>query len=308
MNITPDSIGVIAFFASISVFFLLYAIYAPVKAPKARTLDEEVFGSKEVTIESGDSLGRYARPILDNFLPQFPEIPLSDERKKGLEALLVKSGNPWNLNVNEFLGLSLALGFTGALIGSAIAAFGILPDQLPPVVVILFTTLGAAVLPYSQYNSKKETRKKSIERELPEALDLLTITIASGQTFESALDQVCRQMPEGLLKSEFVKISTEFQAGGTIERALLDFSRRYDSQDLDSFAKAVIQTNELGTPVTETLAQQAQLVRSNYEARVEKMIAKLESTLFIALIPTMLPALMIIFLAPTISSLASFLL
>lgn len=307
MNITPDSNGVIAFFAALTIFLLAYAIYAPVKAAKARSLDEEVFGVREQTIDADDSIGRYARPILDNFLPQMPDIPLGEEQRKGLEKLLLKSGNPWNLNVNEFLGLSLALGFLGALIGGGIAALGVLPEAVPPVIVLIFLAVAGLALPYSTYNTRREKRVKEVEKELPEALDLLTITISSGQTFETALAQVCRQMPDGLLKREFVKISTEFQAGGTIERALLDFTRRYDSNDLESFAKAIIQTNELGASVTQTLAQQAALVRSNYEARVEKMIAKLSSVLFASLIPTMIPAMMLVFLAPTLSTLTQFL-
>lgn len=302
------TIGLITLFSGLATFFILYALYAPiVKRDKVNSIQADVFGEVEETYEQGDSLGKYVRPVLNNFLPQMPSIPLSEESKKSLSSLIVKSGNPWKVNSEEFIGLSIALGILGLLIGSAVAAFGVLPEQLPPIIVIVFLAGSGLVLPYSSYNTRKQARTKAIEKELPEALDLLTITIASGQAFEFALENITRQLPEGLLRTEFTKVVVELQAGSTLEKTLTNLSRKFESQDLESFVKAVIQTSKLGSDVTQTLKQQADFVRSNYEARVEKMISSLETTMFIPLIITMLPAFMIIFIAPTLSQISGFL-
>jgi len=236
-----------------------------------------------------------------------PVIPLSEERKKGLQNLIVKSGNPWHINSEEFVGLTVALSIFGVLVGSAVIALGVIPSMIPPIVLIIFMGAAGAALPYSTYNSRKETRTKAIEKELPEALDLLTITIASGQAFEFALENIIRQLPEGILRTEFGKVVVELQAGSTLEKSLTDFSHKFESSDLESFTRAVIQTSKLGSDVTETLTQQADFVRSNYEARIEAMISRLETTMFIPLIITMLPAFMIIFIAPTLASISEFL-
>ena len=126
------TIGLITLFSGLATFFILYALYAPiVKRDKVNSIQADVFGEVEETYEQGDSLGKYVRPVLNNFLPQMPSIPLSEESKKSLSSLIIKSGNPWKINSEEFIGLSIALGILGLLIGSAVAAFGVLPEQLP---------------------------------------------------------------------------------------------------------------------------------------------------------------------------------
>ncbi len=296
------TIGMITVFAGLAVFFLFYAIYAPIVDRKDKPdWQEELFGSpQEVEVEKGDSLGKYVRPILNNFLPQLPRIPISEKTDKYMANLLVKSGNPWRITVEEFFGLTIALGIVGALIALALIALNVWPKEVPwPVTIIAFAGILGA-LPYSSYNSRKEARTKAIERQLPEALDLLTITIKSGMAFEYALETVTRQLPEGLIKDEFHKVVISLQAGETLNKVLADMVKNFQSEDLESFVKAVIQTNELGSDVSETLTQQSEFVRTNYEARLDRMIARMETTIFIPLSGLMLPAFMIIFIGPTI--------
>lgn len=308
MNLA-QTVGLVALFSGLATFFIAYALLAPIRhkdsSKDAARLD--IFGEQEITYETGDSLGKYVRPILNNFLPQLPNLPLSEGSKKSLRNLIVKSGNPWKINVEEFLGLTIGLSILGLLIGSAIAALGVLPSFLPPVVLIMFTTLALAALPYSQYNSRKEARTKAIEKELPEALDLLVITINSGQVFEFALEGVTKMLPEGMLRNEFTKVVIELQAGSTLERALIDLRTKFESEDLESFTKAVIQTTKLGSNVTDTLTQQSNFVRANWKSRIERKINRLETTIFIPLVVTMLPAFMITFVAPTLSQISGFL-
>lgn len=305
-------IGLLALFAGLTVFFVLYAIYAPVtttvsedKALRDSVFDDE--GYDEPQIDPNDSIGKYVRPILNNFLPQLPNIPLSSERKDKMEKMLITSGNPWKLNVQEFLGIQIAFAVIGFMAAILFISTGYAPDQIPVFVWPLFGAGAGYLIPYSKYNSAKESRTKEVERQLPEALDLLTITIDTGQVFEFALENVTKQLPEGLLKTEFGKTVVEIQAGSSLERSFTSLSRRFASEDLESFTKAVIQATKLGSDVSDTLKQQADYVRSNYEARLQRMIARLETTMFIPLIGTMLPAFLVILLAPTMAQLANFL-
>lgn len=308
MNI-QTSVGLIALFAALTVFFALYALYAPVvhRIKRNGSIENDVFGEQVETYDTNDSLGKYVRPVLNNFLPQMPQINLGEERKRSLTNLIIKSGNPWKLNVEEFIGLQIALAVAGLLIGALLGFTGLLPAIIPPFVIVLFIGFLGYYAPYGVYNTRKQARTKAIQKELPEALDLLTITIASGQVFEFALESVTKQLSEGVLRTELAKIIIELQAGSTLEHSFTNFAQKFESEDLDSFTKAVIQSSHLGSDVSETLSQQADFVRSNYEARIERMIAKLETTMFIPLVITMLPALMLIFMAPTLSQLSTYL-
>lgn len=302
-----QTVGLIAFFSGIATFFILYALYAPiVKKDKVSQAKIDVFGEDEHTYETSDTLGKYVRPILSNFLPQLPALPISTSSRNSLKNLILKSGNPWRISPDEFLGLTIALSILGLLVGSAITILAPLPSYLPPIVVILFTTSMFGAMPYMQYTSEKNNRTKTIEKELPEALDLLVITINSGQVFEFALENITKMLPEGMLRTEFTKVVIELQAGTTLERALVELRTKFESEDLESFTKAVIQTSKLGSNVTDTLTQQANFVRENWKARMERRIAKLETTLIIPLGVLMLPAFMLIFIAPTMSQLTGF--
>lgn len=308
MDITT-SVGLIALFAGLTIFFTLYAIYAPVvkKDTNEGAIEQEIFGEQVETFEPDDSLGKYVRPVLNNFLPQLPKIKLSEERKHSLNNLIIKSGNVWRITAEEFVGLTIGLGILGLLLGSMLTLTGIIPAVVPPLIVIIFCGGALAALPYSTYNTRKQNRTKAIEKELPEALDLLTITIASGQVFEYALESVTKQLPDGLLRTEFGKVIVEMQAGSSLERSFNELSRKFESEDLESFTKAVIQATNLGSDVTDTLTQQAEFVRDNYEARLDRMIGRLETTILIPLTITMLPAFMLIFLAPVIQQLTAYL-
>lgn len=300
-------IGLITLFVGLAVFFLLYAILAPVVDRKDRPeWQEELLGDRpDAEVEKGDSLGKYVRPILNNFLPQLPRLRFGEKTDRYMANLLIKSGNPWRITIEEFFGLTIALAILGIIIGLALIALGVWPDIIPMPITILFFAGILAVLPYSSYNSKKTARTKAIEKQLPEALDLLTITIKSGMAFEYALETVTPQLPEGIVKQEFQKLVLSLQAGETLTKSLNAMTKGFDSEDLESFVKAVIQTNQLGSDVSETLTQQSDFVRANYEARLDRMIARMETTIFIPISGLMLPAFIIIFIAPTLQQIGS---
>lgn len=309
---TAQLIGLLSLLAGMTVFFLLYAIYAPVVNVQTenKELKQGIWDEDEIIdpqIGSNDSIGKYVRPILNNFLPQLPKINLSEERKSKLNRMIITSGNPWRISSEEFIGLQIAFAVIGFMGGLLFLSTGVAPEIIPPYVWVLFAAGAGYLIPYSKYNSAKEARTKEIEKQLPEALDLLTITLESGQVFEFALESVTSQLPEGLLKTEFGKVVVELQAGSSLERSFKLLAHRFESEDLESFTKAVIQATKLGSDVSETLKQQADYVRSNYEARLQRMIARLETTMFIPLIATMLPAFMLILLAPTISQIFTYL-
>ncbi len=306
-----QTIGLLALMAGLTVFFIFYAIYAPVvekTEEKKDYLPDSWDDQAEPEIDSNDSIGKYVRPVLNNFLPQMPRIALSEERKKGLDTLILKSGNPWRINAEEFIGLQIAFAIGGLLFSLLVISTGYIPSQfIPPFILPIFFAAVGYALPYSRYNSDRQARTKAIEKELPEALDLLTITLATGQSFEFALEGVQAQLPEGLLRTELGKVVVELQAGVTLEQSFRNLTRRFDSEDLESFTKAVTQATQLGSDVSQTLQQQADYVRSNYEARLQRMIARLNTTLFIPLAMTMLPAFMLIFIAPTMFQLSGYL-
>ena len=287
--------AIAALFGAVAVFFLAYAILAPI-VEKRRSSDAG-------PVDEKDRVGKYVKPMLNEFMPQMPALKLGENRTKKIDELIKKSGNPWRLNSEELVGIMLALGTAGAIIGSMVALIGTLP--ISPLLVIIICAGGAGFYPLSVYRSARQKRTADITRNLPEALDLLTVSLTAGETFQPALISVVKQLPDSLLREEFKKIALGIQSGVPLEKTLTDFANVTDSEEADSFAKAIIQSQKLGSDVTETLSQQASFTRNAKETRLEEKIARLNTTLFIPLSLTMLPAFLIIFIAPIFAGLAT---
>lgn len=298
--------GLVAVLAALAVFLTLYAIFAPIAEARRDTIKDEFFGGGTASEAVDDALGKYTKPLLSNFLPQLPIKSLKPESRNKIADLLIKSGNPWKISPEEYLGIQIVFAAIGFFAGLVIAVFNLIPAVPNWLFMPMFALIGFA-LPYSIHNSRKEARVKEVQKQLPEALDLLVVTLTSGQPFEPALNQVVPQLPPGLLRDELLKINLQIRAGTTLDRALIGFAREIDSEEVESFVKAIIQAQKLGADITETLGHQATFVRNNHEARIQRMIARLSTTMFIPLAGTMLPAFLIIFLAPSISQLTSML-
>lgn len=285
--------------AGLTVFFLLYAIYSPIRVKKSATVAEGVFGKEE-----RDETQRYTRPILDNFMPSLPEgvIPKSSISKYA--ELLRVSGNPLKINPEELFVLQIAAGLIGFLLGLVIAAFNVIEAVPAALFPLIFAGLGF-FLPYAKHTSLRDERARDIQRHLPEALDLLQVVIATGSTFQPALRKVTQQLPESFLREEFTRINVELQAGATLESCMIGFAKSNISEEGAAFSSAIIQTQKLGADVTDTLVRQAQLARANQEARIERMIARLQTMLFVPISAFMMPAFLVIFLAPAMSNIAT---
>lgn len=303
---TLQNVGLAAILLGLSVFVYMYAMFAPRKNIERRygqDVDEKLLNMEQT--EDSASFDRYIRPMLRNFLPQSPlSAQLKESKLDKIRDLLIKSGNPWNIRAEEFYGIQLLFALIGVVGGVLLMIFPVVPT-VPPVLWIFIIPLGLYVIPYSFHNSKKQARSDEIRKQLPEAIDLLVISISSGKTFEPAMLEVAPALPEGLLKKEFLKVNGELNAGRTISESLLDFAHRSSSEEAETFGKAIVQSYRLGTDVSETLTGQATAAREAYEARVEKKIARLASIMMIPLVFTMIPSLMLIILAPVMTNLGS---
>jgi tight adherence protein C len=294
--------GITALLAGLSLFLVIWAIFSP-KKPVKKNLQPNFFRNTFEEPEEVTLFTKYVRPMLANFLPQLPlSTDLTGEKLDKVQQLITRSGNPWGLRPEEYKGTQFLFTALGTMAGFVLVALDVVP--MPSFLVIILAGVMGYAFPYSVYNSARQAKARDIQKQLPDALDLLVVTMNSGQNFEPALGQVTPRLPDGMLKNEFNKISTEIASGRTLESSLMSFANRAASEEAESFARSVAQAQRLGADVSQTLASQAKTARSNYEALLEKKIARLSSTMFMFLVPTMLPAIVLIFVAPSLSQLS----
>lgn len=287
--------GLIALLGAVSVILAAYAVMGPKKYTPNKSVDTmDIAG---LNIDANDANSERIRKVIRQFSPALGRLnELSPDKKDKLILLFIRSKNPWNLRPEEFLPVRILSAFVGGIIGVIAVALEV--DIVPsPILILMFMYFGY-LYPYSVYNSAQQKRSKDIQRNLPKALDLLVITMKSGSNFMPAMESVTPRIPQGPLHEEFEQINKELQAGRPTKQTLLAFANRSSSEEAQNFAKSVVQAEELGTDVSETLTRQAEAARESYAALLDQKVAKLNTKMFTTLSITMIPALLLILLLP----------
>lgn len=148
------------------------------------------------------------------------------------------------------------------------------------------------------YQSAYE-RSERIQRELPDALDLLVISVESGLGFDAALSQVARNT-EGPLAAEFFRVLQEMQLGTGRVDAMRALAERTDVTDLKGFVTSMVQADAFGIPIANVLRIQAREMRIRRSQRAEETAQKVPVKILFPLVFCILPALFVVILGPAV--------
>ena len=140
-------------------------------------------------------------------------------------------------------------------------------------------------------------RSQQVLRSLPDALDLLTISVESGLGFDAAVAQVARNS-EGPLAEELVRVLQEMQIGTGRVDALRALAQRTDVADLRSFVSAMVQADAYGVPIAAVLRVQADEMRTKRSQRAEEAAQRVPVKILFPLIFGILPALLVVVVGP----------
>lgn len=176
---------------------------------------------------------------------------------------------------------------------------------LPYTQSVLFTWLSVAVgamLPFSMLNSAIRKRQKAIDRQLPEVLDLLSVSVRAGLSFDGALRKITDRMT-GPLIEEFRRMQQDVRMGAPRARALQAVAKRCDVEDLYLFITAVIQAERLGTGMGKTLNNQADNMRERRRQKAKAEALKAPIKIIFPLVVFIFPAIFVVVLLPSILSL-----
>ena len=138
-------------------------------------------------------------------------------------------------------------------------------------------------------------------KELPDAIDLLTISVESGLGFDAAVQQVARNT-EGPLADEFARMLREMQIGQGRGDALRALADRTNLPDLRSFVSAMVQADSFGIPIAQVLRVQSAEMRVKRRQRAEEKAQQVPVKITIPLIFFILPCLFIAVMGPAVLS------
>jgi tight adherence protein C len=147
-------------------------------------------------------------------------------------------------------------------------------------------------------------RALRLQRELPDAIDLMTISVESGLGFDAAIQQVARNT-EGPLADELSRMLREMQIGQGRADALRGLAERTNVADLHTFVGAMVQADSFGIPIAQVLRVQSQEMRVKRRQRAEEKAQQVPVKMTVPLIFCILPCLFIAVMGPAVISVMS---
>ncbi|HEY3062765.1 MAG TPA: type II secretion system F family protein [Chloroflexota bacterium] len=217
---------------------------------------------------------------------------------KGLEAIqrkLALAGNPYRWTPADYLGIKAfaALVFGGVL-------FFLMTISGETGYAFIFGAIGAVFGwfgPDLLLRSKTQSRQKQIQRGLPDALDLLVISVEAGLGFDAAIQRLVEKRDDAL-STEFARVLAEMRVGRSRRDALKDMVLRTQVADLNNFVGAILQAEQLGVSVTKVLTIQADQMRVLRRQRAEEKAAQLQLKMIFPLAIFIFPAICVVIMGP----------
>jgi tight adherence protein C len=220
-----------------------------------------------------------------------------DASMRRLQRTLTLAGNPLGLSPGEFLAVryvAAGLGsIAGALLGWAING--------PTYAVIgaAVAALVAYIIPRFLISSRVKKAQKSIRRSLPDAMDLMSVCVEAGLTFEGAMGKVAERSNDRL-GTEFGQVLSEIRLGRQRRDAMADLGDRSGVDEVNSFAQAVIQSDSLGTGIAKVLRIQSDELRRRRRQRAQEKGAQASLKMLFPMVLFIFPALWIVLLGPAV--------
>ena len=193
----------------------------------------------------------------------------------------------------------------GAVVGGLIffllfVVVGVMALPIP--INFLMALIGVAfgyTIPEFWLGGRVKKRQHAILLQIPDALDLLTISVRAGLGFDAALGKVVEKL-QGPLTEEFRRALAEVRVGKARRDALRDIVARTEVTPLTNFIGAIIQAEQLGVSISKVLQVQSEQLRIERRQRAEEAAAKAPIKMLFPLVGCIFPSLFIVILGPAI--------
>ncbi len=179
------------------------------------------------------------------------------------------------------------------------ALFGLVggPGSIPTPVWVVALAVLFSFVPDIILSSRGTKRQDEVAKTLPQAIDLLAITVEAGLGLEQALEVVVENV-HGPLSDELARLLREIELGVSRRDALIALRHRTDVPELSSFIVALIQADEMGVAIAEVLRVQAAQVRLKRRARAREKGAKTPVKILFPLLIGVFPAIFVVTIGP----------
>jgi tight adherence protein C len=209
---------------------------------------------------------------------------------------LLTAGLGRRISPTSFLALKACLGLGGLLLAVMLGAFGRGGTGL--FFVLAFAGAGF-MAPDGIATMLMRRRKDTIGAALPDALDLLAVSVEAGLGFDGAIAKLTESM-EGPLADEFTLMLSEMRIGESRQDALKRMATRVASPEVGAFVRSIVQSDQLGTSLGRILRVQAADTRLRRQAAAEEKAMKAPIKMLFPTVLFIFPAMFLVILGPAL--------
>ena len=206
------------------------------------------------------------------------------------------AGNPAGWSVDRIISMKVIAAAVGAVV-ALLVGLVLGPSFTVRLVLVAGGALLGFVAPSLWLYQRAHDRAERLQRDLPDAVDLLTISVESGLGFDAALMQVSRNT-DGPLADELARVLREMQLGQGRGEALRGLAERTSVADVKTFVSAMVQADAFGIPVAQVLRVQSSEMRVKRRQRAETKAQQVPVKLTVPLIFFILPCLFVSIMGP----------
>lgn len=228
--------------------------------------------------------------VVISFLSRFTP----EKTNQQLQRRLMIAGYPFNLRAPQYYGLRVLFFLAGALLSFLVFQLNVSMLSLLSSLLVLLVFL---LTPEMWLNSMMRRRQDLIRMGLPDALDMLSVCVSAGLSFDQALLRVGQtyKTPIGL---ELARVVSEIEVGVSRRQALRNLQARVDISELSSFIALILQSEALGMSISDVLSSQAEQMRVYRQYRAKEIAQQLPAKMMIPLVLFIFPALWAVILGP----------
>lgn len=225
-----------------------------------------------------------------------------DDHLENLQRKIVSAGLEGETTPEKILGIQMVSAVIAPIfVVYVIRFFNFFPGlfQGPGQIVLYLALIGFGFyFPSMNLGDRMAKRQKQILLQLPDVIDLLTISVEAGLDFMGAMRRVVQKMPEGALREELERFFKQVELGKTRKDALKDLSVRVQLTDLSTITSSLIQADQLGSSIGPILRVQSDMLRIRRGQRAEKAAMEAPVKMLAPLLICIFPAVFVMLFAP----------
>ncbi len=231
-------------------------------------------------------------------------VPVRDGITQASEELLAMAGYPLGLTGRDLIALRFLFLIVGSVLGVVLPSVGSIwvADLSGPNTVVIFVgilSIFGFIGPTFWLRRVANNRRRLIMRQMPDMLDLITLSVEAGLGFDAAVFEATRRF-KGPLSDELKKVMRDVSLGKRRADALSDMAERVKLEDISLLVSSVHQAEALGSPLADALKALSGELRKKRIRMIREQIAKLPVKLIFPLVLFIFPTLFIVLLGPAV--------